>query len=140
MRECLVSGVGALLLIAVGTGCGGKVIVDASGSGGAGGVSSTSSAGGAGGAGLVDAGPDVVDSGPPPFCSSAADCISQNDTCNVGTCINGDCTKMPVNEFGTCDDGQFCTENDVCLNGQCAGGVMKHCPSPDSCHVGSSPR
>jgi hypothetical protein len=133
MRECLVFGVGALLLIAAGAGCGGKVIVDATGSGGA---STTSSAGGEGGAGPVDAGPDVVDSGPPPFCSSAADCISLNDTCNLGTCINGDCTKMPVNEFGTCDDGQFCTENDVCQDGQCAGVAQKACPSPDSCKIG----
>lgn len=135
MRECLVFGVGALLLIAVGTGCGGKVIVDATGSGG-GGAGSASSAGGAGGAGPVDAGPDVVDSGPPPFCSSAADCISQNDTCNVGTCINGDCIKTPANEFSTCDDGQFCTQNDVCQNGQCVGGAQKPCSSPEPCQVG----
>lgn len=68
-------------------------------------------------------------------CTSAADCAGMSDTCNVGTCVNGACTKMPANEGGACDDGKFCTSNDSCQAGQCAGGTPTVCNSSDSCHL-----
>lgn len=91
------------------------------GSGGQGGSSSSSSS---------------SSSGAPGPCTSAADCASFTDTCNVGTCINGACAKVPTNENAPCDDGKTCTENDSCKAGVCTG-PLKFCPSMDTCHVGS---
>jgi hypothetical protein len=54
----------------------------------------------------------------------------------VGTCVNGLCAGAPANEFGACDDGLFCTENDTCSAGVCVGGTPRYCPSLDSCHLG----
>ncbi|MFO0759880.1 MAG: hypothetical protein U0359_25570 [Byssovorax sp.] len=109
--------------------------VATSGSTGSGGSPTTSGTGGStgeGGSGGQDAGPDA----PPGTCVMAVDCAGMNDACNVGTCINGTCQKTPANEFGNCDDGQYCTENDICQQGVCKGGSFKFCPSPDSCHLG----
>jgi hypothetical protein len=86
---------------------------------------------GTGGVPLLDAGPDV----PTSSCVVAADCLGMADICNVGTCINGMCAKTPANENGACNDGKFCTENDLCQNGHCVGGSAKFCSSLDSCHL-----
>jgi hypothetical protein len=94
------------------------------GTGGAGGD-------GTGGSPVVDAGPDA----PPLICTVAADCAGMTDLCNVGTCINGACAKTPANEFGACNDGKYCTENDVCQKGACVGGSPKYCASLDTCHL-----
>jgi hypothetical protein len=75
--------------------------------------------------------------GPNGMCVHAADCAYMNDTCNSGTCINNVCQKAPANDFATCDDGQFCTENDICMGGQCVGGSMMYCPPDDTCHLGT---
>src|SRR5262249_2227997 len=41
------------------------------------------------------------------------------------------------NELSPCDDGLFCTENDVCTSGVCVGGGPKFCPTDDTCHIGT---
>ena len=129
-------GVGALVLAAWGAGCATAVSVNSTSTGTGGeGSGGSPGVGGAGGT-VIDAGPDA-DSGPPPPCTVAADCASQVDTCNAGTCVNGTCQKLPANEFGACNDGLFCTENDVCMSGQCVGGSMKACQSLDACHIGA---
>src|SRR5689334_6621437 len=112
-----------LLPFALGGACATGIVV---GTGGAGGGSSSS---GGEDAGRPDAAP-----GP---CTMAIDCVALNDSCNVGTCVNGTCVKAPANEFGACDDGQFCTENDVCMSGVCVGGSAKYCQPPDACHIGA---
>jgi hypothetical protein len=128
-------GLGALVLTALGVGCATAVSVTTTG--GDGGATGTGGSPGVGGA-MVDAGVDVmVDSGPQGPCVTAEDCAFASDTCNVGTCINGACQKTPVNEFGGCNDGLFCTENDVCQSGKCVGGPMKSCPASGSCNVGT---
>jgi hypothetical protein len=103
------------------------------GAGGAGGKAQ----GGAGGAGLggaaADAGADAAVGGP---CATAVDCVSLSDQCNRGSCENGVCARQPANEFGACDDGLFCTDNEACTNGVCAGGTPKVCPAGDGCHIG----
>jgi hypothetical protein len=96
------------------------------GLGGAGGGAATAD-GGAHDAGGMDAG------GP---CQTAVDCVGLSDPCNQGTCVNGVCTKVPANDFGACDDGLFCTENEACSNGVCGGGTPKVCPGADTCHIG----
>ncbi|MFO0759081.1 MAG: hypothetical protein U0359_21495 [Byssovorax sp.] len=126
-------GIAALSALGLGFGCATGVSVSGETGGGtsssatttttvgSGGMGGTGGSGGTGGAGT---------------CVKAADCASLNDPCNVGTCINGMCQKTPANEFGNCDDGQYCTENDICQQGICKGGAFKFCPSPDSCHIG----
>ncbi len=49
-------------------------------------------------------------------------CASLNNQCLVGVCdpIAG-CVAQPGNEGGSCDDGLFCTVNDVCGGGVCNG-------------------
>lgn len=69
-------------------------------------------------------------------CTSAADCASFGDACNMGACINSVCGKLPANEGSTCDDGIACTVNTTCQNGQCQGGTLKPCPSSNPCMVG----
>jgi hypothetical protein len=115
------------------------VTSNSSGEGGEGGEggydpsTSVTSGGGAkdGGGPPKDADPDVMIA-----CTTAADCDAVNDTCNTGACVNGTCEKAPANEYGACDDGLFCTENDTCIEGTCSGGAPKFCPSQDACHIG----
>lgn len=70
-------------------------------------------------------------------CVMAIDCASINDACNLGTCVNGACQKMPSNDLASCDDGLFCTTNDTCQMGVCVGGTPTSCPGTDVCHLGS---
>jgi hypothetical protein len=98
-----------------------------SGAGGEGG-SGTSGQGGGGAAATSSS----TGSGP---CTFAEDCAGFSDACNVGTCINGVCQKMPMNEGAACDDGKQCTSNDSCQAGLCTG-PLNPCPATDACHVG----
>jgi hypothetical protein len=96
-------------------------------------VQTTSSGpGDSGGDPVIDGGPDAPPAVP---CIFAADCAAMIDICNVGTCINGACAKAPTNELGACNDGKYCTENDVCQKGACVGGSPKLCTALDSCHL-----
>jgi hypothetical protein len=92
--------------------------------------------GGAGGGTTVGTTSSTGAGGSTGPCVMKEDCAALDDPCNVGTCINGTCEKTPANESGSCDDGQWCTENDACHLGACVGGTEKYCPSPDSCHLG----
>src|SRR5262245_7444654 len=101
--------------------------VGGSGEGGSGETTSTvgtsqSGVGGAGGTG-----------GPPGPCVTAEDCSSVSDQCNVGTCINGVCEKVPANEAGSCDDGKECTLASSCQAGACTGTQLKSCPPSGPC-------
>lgn len=103
------------------------------GSGGSGGSgTSTSGTGGAGGSSSSGG----MDAGLPGTCFKASDCAALNDTCSVGACVNGKCEKAPANDFAACDDGQYCTQDDTCQNGQCVGGTAKYCASVGSCLIG----
>jgi hypothetical protein len=129
-------GAAALALVGLGFGCATGVTVPGE-TGGAGGTTTSSVTTGTGGTGGVETGGgSSTGGGPPGMCTVAADCLALQDACNAGTCINGTCAKTPANEFGTCDDGQFCTENDICQAGVCKGGNVKFCPATDSCNIG----
>lgn len=52
-------------------------------------------------------------------CFIGTDCDDGN-ICTTDTCTNGICSN--TNNTITCDDGIFCTANDVCTNGNCVGG------------------
>ncbi len=51
-------------------------------------------------------------------CTSAAQCDDENP-CTDDTCVQGKCVN--TNNTAPCDDGQACSENDVCSDGVCSG-------------------
>jgi hypothetical protein len=69
-------------------------------------------------------------------CTSAEECVAFTDACNVGTCINGECEKVPANEDLSCDDGLTCTLVESCKAGVCTATQEMPCPASDSCHIG----
>lgn len=131
--------VGLLLCLsatAAWSGCATGVTTETDGEGGEGGEGGSGAGGMGGGAGSTGVGGQ--DAGPNPTnCESASDCSAFAGPCTVGSCVNGWCEATPANEFGSCDDGLFCTENDTCVAGACAGGTPRYCPSLDSCHLGT---
>ena len=76
-----------------------------SGEGGSGGEAGSGGAGGAGGGALA--------------CVNAEDCLILTGSCFEGTCINGVCTAVAVNDGASCDDGLYCTQADMCSGGLC---------------------
>ena len=66
------------------------------------------------------------------------DCSFLDGVCSQGTCDPQlGCVAEPLNDGTPCDDGFFCTVNDVCGNAVCAG-VPNTCAAPgDVCMVGT---
>ena len=127
----------AAAAVAGAAGCASQVgIFDTGGAGGSD-PTGTGGAGGDGGGSSSTTSSVTTGTGVPPTCTVAADCVALSDSCSDGACINGVCEKLPANENGACDDGQFCTQNDLCQAGVCVGGTEKPCPGGDACHVGS---
>jgi hypothetical protein len=130
-------GFGTLVAAVAWTGCAAGVVSQNQneGGGGEGGKSTTTTTTSGGGA--KDAGQN-----PPPWdggtivCNEAKDCAALNGACVQGACINGVCEQEPANQYGACDDGLFCTEDDTCVDGFCEGGTQKLCASQDACHIG----
>jgi hypothetical protein len=92
-----------------------------------------SAGGGIGGSGGADAGPIP--------CVRGSDCTVLADTCNTGACLNNVCVRSPTSEGIACDDGLYCTVNDVCTMGVCTG-VPRVCAvtadgGADPCHTGT---
>src|SRR5262249_18738706 len=81
---------------------------------------------------------------------------TQNDTCRAGVCTagaplvcpapdhchdtctcnpsTGQCSNPPKADGTTCDDGNPCTQNDICRSGVCTAGTPIICALPDVCH------
>jgi hypothetical protein len=66
------------------------------------------------------------------------DCSALDDQCNTGVCdeVNDRCNA--VFTAGSCDDGQFCTVGDACVenpddSGTCEGGGSLICPEKPGC-------
>jgi hypothetical protein len=59
------------------------------------------------------------------FCvhSAGPDCSALDDGCVVGACddATGGCVAVPRTDGAACDDGAWCTEDDACEAGACAG-------------------
>jgi hypothetical protein len=65
---------------------------------------------------------------------SPVNCSGLDDACNSGTCnaSSGVCEAFPINDGGTCDDGDPCTNLDTCAAGTCAGAQIPGC---QNCNV-----
>jgi len=102
-----------------------------------GGSTSTSGTGGAGG---VVGGCGEAGSGNTSMCG--VDCSSiQTPDCQVSVCNEGRyrgtvgvCVVVPDEDGTTCEDGLFCTVQDGCVDGICAGGPENDCGmTPGQC-------
>jgi hypothetical protein len=126
-------GFGAAASALAWSGCAaGIVAAPGEGGGGEGGDVTTTTSGGPKDGGKDGGGWD----GATILCNEAKDCAVINGPCAQGACVNGVCEPAPANQFGACDDGVFCTEDDTCIDGLCQGGTQKFCPSLDACHLG----
>jgi hypothetical protein len=61
----------------------------------------------------------------------AMDCNDES-LCTTDTCENGECRNLPSNDSAACSDGDLCTINDVCLDGDCIG-TAKPCDNGNVC-------
>ncbi len=67
-------------------------------------------------------------------------CGAAGGSCRDGVCDEAtrSCSGNPVPDGTTCDDGAFCTVNDVCSAGNCVGGGPRSCAGvATDCKVGS---
>jgi hypothetical protein len=64
------------------------------------------------------------------------DCSFGADGCHAGTCseANG-CVVQPLADGTPCDDDLFCTEGDVCADGECGGALRDCADEATSCQV-----
>ena len=60
---------------------------------------------------------------------------AKSEFCTMGQCTMGQCKTVPANEGKVCDDGLFCTEDEVCQGGACGGGKPKACVAPSVCWI-----
>jgi V8-like Glu-specific endopeptidase len=69
---------------------------------------------------------------------SARDCSGVSDQCNDPLCNEGtnQCEPAPKPDGTVCDDEQFCTVDDQCAGGSCAGGSRDCSELDDQCHDG----
>jgi hypothetical protein len=71
-----------------------------------------------------------------PACSVDADCPPAPSTCLAYTCdTGGACALGALPDESPCDDGLFCTVDEVCASGVCSGSP-RACPAKDACNVG----
>lgn len=65
------------------------------------------------------------------LCTGTApnDCGLGGSECTTVVCDEeaGACSEIPANEGSSCDDGLFCTVNDVCVEGVCLSDEMNDC-------------
>ena len=66
-------------------------------------------------------------------------CSHLNDQCNQGICNESldQCTRQPSNEGNNCDDGLFCSVDEVCSQGNCSNATLRDCSDPLSCTADS---
>jgi hypothetical protein len=132
----------AALAALVSAGCAAGVTTQGEGLGGAGqGGSDSTSGGGQGAQGGATATSTSATTGSAGGssgeCVDASDCAAYSGPCTQGACVNGACAAFPANEFGACDDGLFCTENEHCQEGACVSGSARYCPTSTPCHIGA---
>ena len=60
------------------------------------------------------------------------------DQCHLaGVCnpANGTCSSPAKANGAACDDGNACTQTDICVAGVCSGGAPVVCPAPGQCRL-----
>ncbi|MCX4239670.1 MYXO-CTERM sorting domain-containing protein [Paraliomyxa miuraensis] len=72
----------------------------------------------------------IVGDGNIGVCMADGDCVDNGDPCTDPVCIMGMCGFAP--NTAPCDDGEICTENDVCSMGVC-GGTTVDCDDGNVC-------
>jgi hypothetical protein len=97
--------------------------------------------------------PPALDGSP---CDDGNAC-TQTDSCQAGACIGGDavacaaadqchvagtcdpgtgvCSEPPAADGSACNDGNACTQTDLCAAGVCSGGDPIVCAASDQCRV-----
>ena len=58
----------------------------------------------------------------PSKCTHDGDCPPSSDPCQPNRCVSGTCKPQPISG-GLCDDGNPCTQSDICKSGTCAAGA-----------------
>lgn len=68
----------------------------------------------------------------------AVDCSLFTTDCTIGTCdpVTG-CKPIPAFDNFACDDGLFCTIQEICKDGVCGGGIPMPCAPPGGCFIGT---
>ena len=75
---------------------------------------------------------DVCDAG---ACAGATKGACDDfNPCTTDACSNHTCTHTPLDDASACDDGHWCTDNDGCKAGVCAG-TPKVCDAPGPCFL-----
>jgi hypothetical protein len=65
------------------------------------------------------------------------DCSFLDSLCGQGVCDPATgCVAQPKNDGTACNDGLFCTDNDVCSGGACSGAPKVCVPPSDPCNTG----
>jgi len=100
-----------------------------SGDGGSSGDAATPRPDGTTGADLPGSTDAGADSG---SVTCATDCSELDGPCIEGVCTNGTCATSPLTG-GACDDGDACTDNDICDAGVCQPGTAKVCDDNNPC-------
>jgi hypothetical protein len=83
--------------------------------------------------GLITVLADGVINVSPDACVTDLDCDDAN-SCTTDDCVAGVCSY--TNVTGACDDGDPCTENDVCQGDVCVGTAVDCSGLDDTCRVG----
>jgi hypothetical protein len=74
--------------------------------------------------------------GDPNNCGSCGNvCPLPSGQCQVSACVNGQCTFANAANGTACNDGNACTQVDVCQDGTCVGSNPVVCSPSDQCHV-----
>jgi hypothetical protein len=70
---------------------------------------------------------------------TAPNCSSFTNVCNNGVCNEtaDQCEAQPVNQGGVCNDGNFCTSNDLCAAGVCSGTPVNCSSLDNACNAGT---
>lgn len=79
------------------------------------------------------------------MCQSASctgtpkDCSGASDACHEGSCDEDtdSCQSLQKPDGTMCDDGLWCTIDDTCVSGNCAGEIRTCSNLSDACHEGS---
>jgi hypothetical protein len=73
---------------------------------------------------------------PTASCCTAADCPDDGKGCTTTVCVNNVCGHVNRPNGTTCSDGDACTTNDACQDGNCVGTAIT-CPTCQTCSGGA---